>query len=148
MTATVTTIGYENVGQPAFIARLKAEGITLLVDVRAIANSRRAGFAKRLLTSSLAGAGITYRHTVALGTPKAGREAAKKGDIATLRAVYADTLNEPKAQLDLREIAMAAETGSVCLMCLEEDWRHCHRAMICERLAADLNVQARHLTFS
>lgn len=40
------TIGYEKVGQADFVAALKAAKVKTLVDVREVANSRRAGFAK------------------------------------------------------------------------------------------------------
>jgi len=81
------TIGYENVGQPDLVAALKAAKIKTLLDVREIANSRRAGFSKNILAASLDEAGIAYVHMKALGTPKAGREAARKGDIKTMHRI-------------------------------------------------------------
>ena len=78
------TIGYEGALQPDLIARLKAAGVRTLVDVRAVAASRRAGFSKTLLGNSLAEAGIDYVHLRGVGTPKAGREAALAGRIAEL----------------------------------------------------------------
>ncbi|MGH6997558.1 MAG: DUF488 family protein, partial [Phenylobacterium sp.] len=53
----LATIGYEAATQDAVIARLQAAGVELLVDVRAVAASRRAGFSKTLLAASLAQAG-------------------------------------------------------------------------------------------
>ena len=50
----LATIGYEASTQDAVIARLKAAGVELLVDVRAVAASRRAGFSKTVLAASLA----------------------------------------------------------------------------------------------
>ena len=80
------TIGYENVGVPDFVAALKKAKIKLLIDVREVANSRRAGFSKKSLAASLDEAGIAYIHMKPLGTPKAGREAARKGDVKTMHA--------------------------------------------------------------
>lgn len=145
---SLLSIGYERYGQPDFIARLKRESVATLIDVRAVANSRKAGYSKKMLAASLNEAGIGYRHMVALGTPKAGREAARSGDIATLNAVLAVSLAEPVAALDMTEIATLSREGTICLMCLEEDWTMCHRAMICERLAADHGVRARHLSLN
>lgn len=139
------SIGYETYSLPAFIDRLRAEGVSTLFDIRQIANSRRAGFSKQILNASLVDAGIAYRHMRALGTPKPGRDAAKRGDRATLKAIYAQVLDQPEAGLDLKEIAEQARTGTICLMCLEEDWTTCHRAMVCERLATAFGVQATHL---
>lgn len=142
---SVLTIGYERYGQPDFIARLQREGVAMLIDVRAVANSRKAGYSKKMLAASLNEACIAYRHMVALGTPKAGREAARAGDMDTLRASLDTSLAEPAAALDLSEIAALSKAGTICLMCLEEEWTKCHRSMICERLLADHGVAARHL---
>lgn len=128
------TIGYENVGIPDFIAALKAAKVETLLDVREIANSRRAGFSKKSLAASLNAAGIGYIHMKALGTPKAGRQAAQKGDVKTMHRIYKAHLLEPQCKLALAEAADLAKSGRVCLMCLEHDWRRCHRAIIAERL--------------
>lgn len=117
----------------------------MLIDIRQIANSRRAGVSKRMLQARLADAGVACRHMVARGTPKAGRAAAKRGDFATLDAVCATVLAQPQAGLARSAIAAEAQTGTICLMCLEEDWTMCHRAMVCERLETDFRVTARHL---
>ena len=62
----LATIGYENATLPEVIARLKAAGVEVLIDVRAVAASRRAGFSKTLLSNGLAEAGIEYVHPTAL----------------------------------------------------------------------------------
>ena len=128
------TIGYENVGVPDFVAALKAAKIKTLVDIREIANSRRAGFSKKALAASLGAAGIAYLHLKPLGTPKAGREAARKGDTKTMRRVFEAKLAEPESQLALVETADLAKRGRTCIMCLEHDWRGCHRAIVAEHL--------------
>ncbi len=128
------TIGYEKVGIPDFIAALKTAKIKTLLDVREIANSRRAGFSKKSLAASLDDAGIAYIHMRALGTPKAGRDAARKGDVKTMHRIFKARLAEPESQLALAEAADLAKNGRVCLMCLEHDWRVCHRAIVATRL--------------
>jgi uncharacterized protein (DUF488 family) len=42
----LATIGYETDTQAGMIARLKAADVELVVDVRAVASSRKAGFSK------------------------------------------------------------------------------------------------------
>jgi len=128
------TIGYEKVGVPDFVAALKAAKIKTLVDVREVANSRRAGYAKKALAASLDEAGIAYIHMKPLGTPKAGREAARKGDTKTMRRVFEAKLAEPESQLALGEVASLAAKARTCIMCLEHDWRDCHRAIVAEHL--------------
>ena len=88
--------------QAEVIARLRTAGVELLVDVRAIAASRRAGFSKTLLAASLEEAGIAYLHLRDLGTPKPGREAARAGRVAEMRAIYADALQSPLSPPGLR----------------------------------------------
>ena len=140
------TIGYEKVGVPDFVAALKAAKIKTLIDVREVANSRRAGFSKKSLAASLDQAGIAYLHLKALGTPKAGREAARKGDTKTMQRIFEAKLAEPESQLALAETAELAGKGRVCLMCLEHDWRGCHRAIVAKHLEADFGVKPTHLS--
>lgn len=139
------TIGYENVGVPEFVAALKEAKIKTLVDVREIANSRRAGYSKKALAASLDEAGIAYLHMKPLGTPKAGREAARKGDTKTMRRIFEAKLAEPESQLALAETADLAKKGRVCIMCLEHDWRDCHRAIVADYLG-EFGLKPAHLS--
>lgn len=141
----VCSIGYERVGVPDFLAALKAADVKTLIDVREVANSRRAGYSKKALAASLDAAGIAYVHLRALGTPKAGREAARKGDTATMQKIFEAKLAEPESQLALAEAADIAKHGRACLMCLEHDWRGCHRAVLTKRLEP-FGLKARHLS--
>src|SRR5256885_10195774 len=97
----LATIGYERATQADVIARLQAAGVEVVIDVRAVAASRRAGFSKTLLSASLNEAGIGYVHLRQLGTPKPGRIAARKGHIAEMTAIFEDHMAEPGAQLEL-----------------------------------------------
>ena len=69
------TVGYERAPQAQVIAALKAAGVAVVIDVRAVAASRRAGFSKNVLAASLKAEGIDYVHLKALwARPKrAGR---------------------------------------------------------------------------
>lgn len=140
------TIGYEKVGVPDFIAALQSAKIKTLIDVREVANSRRAGFSKKALAASLDEAGIAYLHIKALGTPKAGREAARKGDVKTMHRIFEARLAEPESQLALAEAADIAKRGRVCLMCLEHDWRICHRAIVARHLEEEFGLRPAHLS--
>ncbi|WP_396594553.1 DUF488 family protein [Brevundimonas sp. R86498] len=131
------TIGYEGATQADVIGRLKTAGVELLVDVRAVAASRRAGFSKTLLAESLRAEGIDYLHLRALGTPKAGREAAKKGYIREMRAIFANHLAEPASQLQLAQLRTSASNRRVAMLCFEADHAGCHRAVLAEQLVAE-----------
>ena len=126
----IFTIGYEATTMVDFLGALTKAGVKRVIDVRALPLSRRPGFSKTSLAASLAGAGIGYVHLKALGTPKRGRDAAKKGDVATLEAVYAEQLELPEAQMQAAQmLALAAEMPSA-LLCFERDPHHCHRTLL------------------
>lgn len=142
---TLFTIGYEGETQAQVLDRLKIAGVELLVDVRAVAASRMAGFSKTVLGESLKAEGIDYLHLRALGTPKAGRDAARKGDVATMRAIYADHMAEPAAEADYQRLKGLVERQRVALLCFEADHAGCHRAILAERLARDDGVEVVNL---
>lgn len=146
MSGKVWTIGYENVGQADFVATLKRAKIKTLIDLREVANSRRAGFSKKSLAAALDEAGIAYIHMKPLGTPKAGREAARKGDAKTMQRIFEAKLAAPESQLALAETAELAKQGRVCLMCLEHDWRDCHRSIVVRHLEDEFGVKPTHLS--
>lgn len=131
------TIGYEGEPQAAVIDRLKAAGVEVLVDVRAVAASRRAGFSKTVLGNSLGEAGIAYVHLRPLGTPKAGREAARKGRIGEMREIFAGHMAEPASEAAFQQLRALAAEKKTALLCFEADHAGCHRAVLAERLASE-----------
>ena len=142
----IATIGYEAATVPELLTALQEAGIDLLVDVRAVASSRRPGFAKSRLASSLAGAGIDYLHLRGLGTPADGRAAARAGRHDELREIYAAHLATPGAQDELDALAERVRSGRrVCLLCLEADPAHCHRSLVAAALAERMPLAVTHL---
>lgn len=136
----IYTIGYEATTMADFLAALTGAGVERVIDIRALPLSRRPGFSKTSLAASLAEAGIGYVHLKALGTPKAGRDAAKKGDRATLEAVYAGQLELPEAQMQAAQMmALAAEKPSA-LLCFERDPEVCHRTLLLEAVGEGAEV--------
>lgn len=128
----VYTIGYEATTMADFLSALTGAGVTRVIDVRALPLSRRPGFSKSMLAATLREAGIDYVHLKALGTPKRGRDAAKKGDVATLRAVYDDQLALPEAQAAAAQMRELAAEMPSALLCYERDPCHCHRTLLLE----------------
>ncbi|MEN3747893.1 DUF488 domain-containing protein [Sphingomonas sp. HF-S3] len=136
----VFTIGYEQTTMADFLAALKAAGVEQVIDVRALPLSRRPGFSKTILAASLKDAGIGYVHLRALGTPKAGRDAAKKGDVGTLRAVYDVQLGLPEAQAEAARMRDLARDKPSALLCYERDPCHCHRTLLLQAEGGDMDV--------
>ena len=142
----LATIGYEGATVQGFLDALRAERIELLVDVRAVAMSRRPGFAKTRLADNLAEAGMEYLHLRGLGTPADGRAAAKAGRHAEMRRIFLDHLATPVAQTDLATlIGIVAGGRRVVLLCFEADPRHCHRSLVVDAMMAHLPLQVSHL---
>ena len=84
---------------------LQNAGVKLLVDVRAVAASRRPGFSKTQLAAGLDERGIGYVHLRDLGTPKEGRDAARGGDFRRLKWIYDKQLATPQAREQLDELS-------------------------------------------
>lgn len=132
----LATIGYERATLGDVIGRLKAAGIQLVIDVRAVAASRRAGFSKTILSNSLGEAGIGYLHLRDLGTPKAGREAAGKGRIDEMHAIFEQQLALPEAEVALARAVEEAQAKPAALLCFEADAAGCHRRIVAQRMQA------------
>jgi uncharacterized protein (DUF488 family) len=127
------TIGYEQTPAKAVLDELEQAGVKLLVDVRAVASSRRPGFSKNQLAAGLDERGIAYLHLRGLGTPKNGREAARSGKFELLHKIYSSHLKTTQAREELDELsARVKNSGPVCILCYERDHTHCHRQWIAE----------------
>jgi uncharacterized protein (DUF488 family) len=133
-TPPLATIGYENTTLAEVIDRLKRADVEVVIDVRAVAASRRPGFSKTILGESLKAEGIDYVHLRPLGTPKAGREAARAGRIGEMRKIFCECLEEPQAQVALAEAARIAGRRRAALLCYEAEAAGCHRTIVAERL--------------
>jgi uncharacterized protein (DUF488 family) len=131
---TLYTIGYEGTDIDRFIATLKAVGVRLLVDVRALPLSRKKGFSKNGLRERVEREGLEYVHLAALGDPKEGRDAARAGQFDRFRSIYGKHLAEAKPQEQLRELSVLVEAQPTCLMCFERDPTDCHRLIVASQL--------------
>lgn len=139
MAAPVFTIGYEGATPDALVGTLRAAGVQTLVDVRALANSRRPGFAKTALSAALEAAGIGYLHLRALGTPAEGRAAVRSGKPAVMRRIFAAHLAGDEPQAALANVTDLARRRRVCLLCLEADPAQCHRTLVAEAMGLDIH---------
>lgn len=144
---TLATIGYETATVERLREALTEAGVELLVDVRALANSRRPGFSKSRLAANLADAGIEYLHLRALGTPAEGRAAARAGRHDELREIYHRHLDTPEARDALETLVGIVRSGRrASLLCLEADPAHCHRSLVAAAVADRVPVRVEHLS--
>lgn len=142
---TLSTIGYEGKTLDEFIGELKQAGVELVLDVRAVAASRRPGFSKTALSNALRENGIDYRHYRALGTPAAGREAARKGRTAEMRKIYAVQLETPEAELAMEQALSDASDQHAALLCYEREAAGCHRSMLVDRMLERTRFEIRNI---
>lgn len=143
---SIATIGYEDATVQRFLDTLRDAGVELLVDVRAVAGSRKPGFAKTKLAANVDGIGIGYLHLRGLGTPAEGRAAARAGRHEEMRAIFLDHLRTAEAQAELHALADLVRGGRrVCLLCLEADPAHCHRSIVAEALGELVPIRVEHL---
>jgi uncharacterized protein (DUF488 family) len=141
----LATAGYEGLVQSQLIDRLLAAGVTVLIDIRAVPNSRKPGFSKRILSASAEEAGIRYVHLQALGTPKAGRQAARAGRAAEMEAIFLAHLATEPAHAGLMAARDIALSAPACLLCFERDPHVCHRRLVAEAIAENTGQAILHV---
>lgn len=144
-TSQLLTIGYEGCTIQDVLATLKAAGVGLLIDVRAVPMSRKPGFSKRQLAAGLDEQGIRYLHLQGLGTPKPGRDAARAGHPERMEVIYREHMQSDRAQADLAQAKMVARENRACLLCFERDHLHCHRHIVAELISAETGQGVDHL---
>lgn len=142
---TVHTIGYEGSRLEAFVHTLILYEIDHLIDVRDRPISRKPGFSKNVLKSTLANVGVAYTHLQSLGDPKPGRDAMRQGRYQDFLRIYTEHLRSHSAQLGLQEAVLIATQNNTALMCFEKDHKTCHRSLVAERMAALGSLSAIHL---
>lgn len=142
---TLLTIGYEGCTIDGVLAALKQAGVNLLIDVRAVAASRKPGFSKRQLAAGLDEQGIRYVHLQGLGTPKPGRDAVRAGHPERMVAIYTEHMQSDRAQAELAQAKVLAQETRACLLCFERDHRQCHRRLVAEMITAETGQPVVHL---
>lgn len=141
------TIGYEGLKVEDFLEILIEHEVEVLVDVRAFAFSRKAGFSKKALEEHCGKAGLDYQHWVELGCPADIRDAYKEsGDWADYTKRFKRHL--PSKDEILKDLANLAEEKVCALMCFEADPRLCHRYFVAERMQKQIlpKLSVIHLT--
>jgi uncharacterized protein (DUF488 family) len=142
----VFTIGHSNRPLEVLISLLRANGVTLLVDIRTVPRSRHnAQYNRETLPGSLQPSGIGYLHMPALGGLRHPRRdsinSAWQND--SFRG-YADYMQTPEFAGAVKEVMALARSERVALMCAEAvPWR-CHRSLVADALSVR-GVEVRHI---
>ncbi len=129
----IFSIGYEGMKKEEFVNLLDVNKISELVDVRNNAFSWNRDFSMKSLSENLAEKGIKYVNLPRLGAPKDIRvEIKEKNNPEKFFHEYSEWLRSNNPYLDLLEV-LARQTNTA-MMCLEADYRSCHRKILGEKL--------------
>lgn len=141
----LATIGYEGTTIDAVLTTLQDARVGLLIDVRAVPQSRKPGFSKRQLAAALDEIGISYVHLQGLGTPKAGRDAVRAGHPERMEVIFREHMTSDRAQAELVQAKTLASERLACLLCFERDHNTCHRRLVAEMIATETRQNVVHL---
>lgn len=129
----IFSVGYEGKRRDNFIDLLDDNRITELVDVRHNAFSWNKDFSMKGLSESLTACGIRYVNLPRLGAPKEIRvEIKENNDPEKFFLEYSAWLKSNTPYLDLLDVLARQKTTA--MMCLEADYRNCHRKILGEKL--------------
>lgn len=141
MEANVIGIGYEGLDPDRLVSRLRLRGVSTVVDVRLNPISRKRGLSKTALRARLADDKIGYDHLPSLGNPRDNREGFAELDGRAAREArekFGELLNTDEAREALSRVMELAATGTVALLCFEQDETRCHRELVLNALRARL----------
>jgi uncharacterized protein (DUF488 family) len=144
----LATTGYEGCDIDTVLSTLREAKIDLVIDVRAVPQSRKPGFSKRQLAAALDEVGITYVHLQGLGTPKPGRDAVRAGHPERMQVLFQEHMTSERAQTELAQAKGLARYHMACLLCFERDHNKCHRRIVAEMIAAESGQKVMHLASS
>jgi uncharacterized protein (DUF488 family) len=119
---TIRTIGHSTLALDEFIERLTAHGITLVVDVRRFAGSKKfPHFNREVIEAALAHSGIEY---LWLGNLLGGYRTGG----------YAAFTETAAFRQGLDRLLRAAARHNTAIMCAEGAWFRCHRRYVADQL--------------
>ncbi|EPX78112.1 DUF488 family protein [Salipiger mucosus] len=142
MSPEVFTVGHSNTSARAFVAKLMANGITAIADVRSRPYSAYVPhFGQAELKATLRGWGIAYSFL--------GRELGARAEDPD---VYVDgQVNFARlAQTDLfrsgiDRVIQGSRNYRIALMCAEKEPMECHRTILVARALAEAGYDVRHI---
>lgn len=137
---TIYTVGYERRDGDGLLSVLRDQGVRAIADIRERPVSRKPEFRAASLRAMCETAGIEYQPWPTLGSTVDQREELQAsgnfGDFAERFRTHAlGTMTE-----DLARLAKRAQRISTALLCYERLHEDCHRSVVAELIAAQLDA--------
>ncbi len=144
---TVLSVGHGTASADELGGRLRAAGVTSLVDIRIAPGSRRhPQFARDEMERWLAAYDVAYRWDRRLGgfrrMPPDSPDLALRNE--SFRA-YAAWMRSSEFLAALDELVAGARLAVTAVMCSESLWWRCHRRLVADVLVLARGVDVRHL---
>ncbi len=126
----IYTIGYSGRSVKSFIKKLKENDINAVVDVRRFPTSKIEDFKKENLKKILKMNGIEYFHIEDLGGYRRGG--------------YTEYMFTGDFKSGIKELLWIFKDYNIALMCMERDYRRCHRRYIAKYIES-LGIKVVHI---
>jgi uncharacterized protein (DUF488 family) len=126
---SLVSVGYEGREARELIDHLRSLDVSVVVDVRLNAISRKRGLSKTALREALEEAGIDYVHLRALGNPRENRDEYRAGSTAARRR-FRRLLDSNDGAAAIEHIIRLAVGRIVAVLCFEAEHEECHRASV------------------
>ncbi len=141
----VWTSGYAGLEYDLWTEVLRARQVQIVADVRSLPYSRPfPKFSRTHLAHDLPRRGLTYYHLTELGGPSRPGSGFEGGGAHTAATAYIRHLHSENFQQGLLRLLALITLGPVALLCLETDWRRCHRRFLADVLTVR-GLQVMHL---
>ena len=136
---TIYTVGHSTRSLDELVGLLQAWHVQTLVDVRTVPRSRtNPQFNADVLPDALAGVGVRYVHSAALGGLRGRRKEAGPSPNAAWENPsfrnYADYAQTPAFAAGLEALLALAVEATCAIMSAEAVWWRCHRRIISDYL--------------
>lgn len=131
---TVFTVGYERRDGEELVSVLVDAGVSMLVDVRERAMSRKPDFRSRALQAICQEANIDYVHMPRLGSNDKLRDELRETGDFKLFARKFKAMAKRWRNDELEVLSQRASTDNIALLCYERAHCECHRSVLAELL--------------
>lgn len=137
---TIFTVGYERRDGDGLMSVLRDQGVKTVADVRERPVSRSPDFRAAALRELCEAAGIEYQPWATLGSTVEQRdELQASGDFLSFANRFRQHATRTMTQ-DLARLAESVKHTPTALLCYERLHEDCHRSVIAELVAAELDA--------